>query len=201
MGRRSRGNEALIALAVGVGAPIYGVTWLYEHDPWAIVLVVVAVVVAIVAYVRHRQEQLRRFDPSAVDVWTLSPTQYEQYCATILNKFGWRTTLTKTSGDHGVDIVAELGAVKVAIQIKQYRKRVGNAAVQQVVAGKAVYRCTAAVCVAPNGFTQGAEQLARANGVLLMEHRDLPGLARRLGLRNVAVEADGAQNPGSRVVR
>jgi restriction system protein len=189
MGRRSRGNDALIALAIVVGAPIYAVAWLYKHDPWVIVLAIAAAVVGIAAYVHHKREQLRLFDPSAVDIWTLSPTQYEQYCATILNKFGWRTKLTKASGDHGVDIVAELASVKVAIQIKQYRKRVGNGAVQQVVAGKAVYHCTAAVCVAPNGFTQGAEQLAMANGVLLMRHRDLPGLSRRLGVRHAAVEA------------
>lgn len=191
MRRRSRGNDALVGLAVVVGAPAYGVYWLYTNAPWALAIVVAAIVLGIAAYVYDKRRRLRMFDPAAVNIWTLSPTQYEQYCATILNKFGWRTKLTKASGDHGVDIVAELASVKVAIQIKQYRKRVGNGAVQQVVAGKAVYHCTAAVCVAPNGFTPGAEALARANGVLLLRDRDLPGLARRLGLRQRQVEASG----------
>ena len=175
MGRRRRGNNTLITLAIVVGAPLYGADWLYNNAPWALVIVVAAIVLGIAAYVYDKRRRLRLFDPSAVDIWTLSPTEYEQFCATVLEKFGWRTKLTKASGDHGVDIVAELAPVKVAIQIKQYRKRVGNAAVQQVVAGKAIYGCAAAVCVAPNGFTSAAEQLARANGVLLLRHRDLPG--------------------------
>ena len=188
MGRRRRGNNTLITLAIVVGAPLYGADWLYNNAPWALVIVVAAIVLGIAAYVYDKRRRLRLFDPSAVDIWTLSPTEYEQFCATVLEKFGWRTKLTKASGDHGVDIVAELAPVKVAIQIKQYRKRVGNAAVQQVVAGKAIYGCAAAVCVAPNGFTSAAEQLARANGVLLLRHRDLPGLARRLGVRQAPIE-------------
>lgn len=192
MGRRSRGSDAFVALAVVVGAPAYGAYWLYANAPWALAIVVAAIVLGIAAYVYDKRRRLRLFDPSAVDIWTLSPAEYERYCATILEKFGWRTKLTKASGDHGVDVVAERAAVKVAIQIKQYRKRVGNAAVQQVFAGKAIYGCAAAVCVAPNGFTTAAEQLARANGVLLMRHRDLPGLARRLGLRHAVIEARNA---------
>lgn len=193
MGRRSGDDGALIALAVVVGAPIYGVVWLYDNAPWALMLLIAAVVIGIVAYIHEKRQRLRLFDPSAVDIWTLSPTQYEQYCATILNKFGWKTKLTKTSGDHGVDIVAEQSSVKVAIQIKQHRKRVGNGAVQEVVAGKAVYGCSAAVCVTPNGFTPGAEQLAKANGVLLLRHLDLPDLSHRLGLRHVATEHQPTQ--------
>ncbi|MDE1955330.1 MAG: restriction endonuclease [Betaproteobacteria bacterium] len=163
-------------MAVVIGVPVYGIDWLYNNTPWALAIVLGVIVLGIAAYVYDKRRRRGLFDLAAFDIWTLSPTGYERYCATILEKFGWRTKLTKASGDHVVDVVAELAAVKVAIQIKQYCKRVRNAAVQQVVAGKAIYGCAAAACVAPNGYTPIAEQLARANGVLPMRHRDLPGL-------------------------
>lgn len=183
MAKESKADGMIIGLLIVVGTPILATEWLYENAPWALVLIAVLVIAGIIGYIRYNREKLRLFDPRAVDVWALSPVEYEQYCATILQKFGWKTRLTKASGDHGVDVVAEMGPTRVAIQVKQYRNRVGNAAVQQVVAGKAVYQCAAAVCVAPSGFTQGALTLAQANGVLLLRHLDLPDLHIMLGVK------------------
>jgi HJR/Mrr/RecB family endonuclease len=114
----------------------------------------------------------------APDPASMSPIEYEQHCAELLRAAGWSVSLTSASGDHGVDVVAELRGVHAAVQAKRYAGRAGNVCVQQVVAGKRLYGCTIAVVAAPNGYTRSAQQAAQANGVLLISHSDLPSLDR-----------------------
>ena len=46
----------------------------------------------------------------------MSPTEYERYCAQVLEESGWECILTPASGDHGVDIVARKDGRVLAIQ-------------------------------------------------------------------------------------
>ena len=46
---------------------------------------------------------------------------------------------------------------------------VGNDAVQQVVAAKAIYSCPSAVVITNSTFTPEAEELARVHGVELVD--------------------------------
>ena len=55
--------------------------------------------------------------------------EYEEYCANYLKKNGYTNiTVTKGSGDHGVDIIACKNGKKYAIQCKYYSNPVSNAA-------------------------------------------------------------------------
>jgi hypothetical protein len=38
----------------------------------------------------------------------MSPLEYEQYCAKLIGEAGWTVRLTETTGDQGIDIIAEL---------------------------------------------------------------------------------------------
>lgn len=144
--------------------------------PWQ-TMVGFAVIVAMYFGGRHIQREKQRDRLFGLDVLTLSPTDYEHHCAQALSDAGWSVTVTKASGDQGVDVLAELRGIKAAIQCKRYGKAVGNAAVQQVDAGRRHYRAQLAVVVAPSGFTIAAHALAQSNGVLLMSERELPRLA------------------------
>lgn len=97
--------------------------------------------------------------------------KYEYYVASYLQRCGYCDVhVTKSSGDYGVDIVAWKDSLKYAIQCKYYTSPVGVSAVQEVVAGKSMYGCTVAMVVTNNNFTPAAEELAKANGVVLMPH-------------------------------
>lgn len=95
--------------------------------------------------------------------------QFEHSCAKILRSKGYSgVTVTKASGDQGVDIIAHKGGHKYAVQCKYYSKPVGNSAVQQVYAGAAFYGCDSCIVMTNNTFTPHAEKLANRTGVVLM---------------------------------
>lgn len=94
---------------------------------------------------------------------------YEKKVARYLRWHGyWNVTVTKASGDSGVDIVARKGLRKYAIQCKHYSNPVGVHAVQEVVAGKKAYGCSKAMVVTNSTFTKAAKELAETNGVILL---------------------------------
>lgn len=122
-------------------------------------------------------------DPSAGSaVEALDPAGFERYCVDVLQATGWMARRTGMSGDQGVDVVAERSDLRIAIQCKLYSHPVGNAAVQEALAGM-VYEGASRACVVSNAsYTTAARQLASVAGVLLIHYSDLPRLAQLLGL-------------------
>lgn len=98
---------------------------------------------------------------------------YELACVETLRKGGWHATLTSRTNDQGVDVLAVRVGRKVAIQCKNYRAPVGNAAVQEVHAGAAYYEAEFSVVVSPSGYTSSARQLAQKLRVLLIDSSEL----------------------------
>ena len=94
--------------------------------------------------------------------------QYEYECAKMLRNKGFsNVTVTKGSGDQGIDITAYKGGKKYGIQCKYYSSPVGNHAVQEAFAGVRYYNCDVAVVMTNNTFTPAARELAKKTGVLL----------------------------------
>lgn len=96
--------------------------------------------------------------------------EYEKVVAQYLINHGYKkVTVTRGSGDFGVDVVAQKGNKKYAVQCKYYSNPVSLNAVQEVFAGKAYYGCDVAMVVTNNTFTQAARELATLNGVILID--------------------------------
>lgn len=111
---------------------------------------------------------------------TMSPEEFEHYCACVLRERKWDARVTQFSGDQGVDIVAEKRGMRIVLQCKKYAKPVGNRAVQEVVAGIAHQNAQRGVVVTTSGYTSSALKLAASNQVLLLHHTDLPRIDRLL---------------------
>ncbi|WP_419267870.1 restriction endonuclease [Paracoccus sp. T5] len=92
---------------------------------------------------------------------------FELWVARRLRQQGWRTRLTQTSGDQGIDIVATMGRTKVGIQCKRYTGSVGNKAVQEAIAGRVFHGLHVAAVVTTGTYTRSAEELARKAGIHL----------------------------------
>ena len=96
--------------------------------------------------------------------------EFEYFCADLLRKNGFTdVSVTPGSGDQGVDVLAEKGGVKYAIQCKNYSSPLSNTPVQEVNAGKIFYGCHVGVVMTNSTFTPGAKELAKATGVLLWD--------------------------------
>jgi restriction system protein len=114
---------------------------------------------------------------SDVDVESLSPTDFEVHCASLLEQDGWSASLTRGSGDQGIDVIAERDGVKAVFQCKQSSQPVGNRAVQEAIAGKLFAAADHAFVVTNSTFTGSAAELARAAGVTLIHVTQLTDLA------------------------
>lgn len=122
-------------------------------------------------------------------------TGYERYVAQYLYKNGYKkVTQTGKTGDMGVDLVAKKHGVSYAVQCKYYSKPVSGAAVQEAVAGMAMYGCQRAMVVTNSHLTKNARALAYANHVTVLEdvipdHRTLADLLTPGRIVSVAVGA------------
>lgn len=96
--------------------------------------------------------------------------EFEYWCASALKNDGFSSVdVTKASGDQGVDIVASKDGIRYAIQCKRYGTNLGNTPVQEVHAGKKIYRCHVGVVITNQYFTQSAKELAESTGTLLWD--------------------------------
>lgn len=104
---------------------------------------------------------------------TMSPYDYEHYCARLIENAGWQTSVTKGSGDQGIDVIATKNGFTMVVQCKMYSTPVGNKAVQEASAGKGFIQADAAIVVTNNSYTPSARQLAATLEVKLLHHEEL----------------------------
>lgn len=99
--------------------------------------------------------------------------EYEKFCARWLAKHGYHdVSLTRATGDQGIDILAFRHGKQYGFQCKYYDRPVGNEAVQQAYAGAAFYDCDIPAVITNSTFTRAARQLAGETDVILMEQID-----------------------------
>ena len=104
---------------------------------------------------------------------TLEGLEFEEYFSQILNSMGYSSYRTQSSGDYGIDVIAEKEGIRYGFQCKLYNQNVGNKAVQEAYSGKAYYSCHVAIVVTNNYFTKGAINQADKNEVVLWDRDKL----------------------------
>lgn len=120
---------------------------------------------------KERAEAVEREGLLQVDA--MSGIEFEKYVAKVMRRRGYRVSLTKATGDFGVDLVAVKHGVTTAVQCKRSVAAVGAAAVQQVVAGAKIYSCSETMVVCSSSFTQGAVKLAKVHDCKLVDRASL----------------------------
>lgn len=95
---------------------------------------------------------------------------FEHFCAKLLRINGFsNVSVTQSSGDYGIDVLANKNGLKYAIQCKHYSSTVGNSAIQEAATGKLYYECDVAVVMTNSTFTANAINLAKSAKVLLWD--------------------------------
>jgi len=116
----------------------------------------------------------RSHDADAASSFALAGTgrergvEFEIACRDALETHGWVARLTPASGDQGVDVIAQKGDIVLVVQCKLRSSKVGNTAVQEIIAGKAHYRASHAAVVSNSEFTPAARALAASCDVILL---------------------------------
>lgn len=135
-------------------------------------------------FTRQKDEMKKRENPlTAIKAHRISPDEYEQLCADILEGLGWNAQVTQSTRDHGADVIAEKSGVRVIIQCKRYAQPVGNKGVQEAHSALHLYAGDMACVVAPSGFTPQAQREAHGLGVKLLHHSALGDLDHMIGIK------------------
>lgn len=139
-------------------------------------LMVVAIVIGVIIFISmvctiyrklHRKYTLKQLDE-------MDGHQFEYACADILKANGYKhVKVTRSSGDFGVDIIAEKDKVRYAIQCKRYNHKLDNTPIQEVVGGLAYYQCDKGAVMTNQYFTEPAKQLAQVNDIELLDRDTL----------------------------
>lgn len=128
---------------------------------FGIVALMVIIVVAIISY-------RNRVINNALD--DMEGHEFEYYCADLLRKRGFEEVeVTKSSGDYGVDILAEKDGVSYAIQCKRYGTPVGVKAIQEAYAGRDYYDKMVGAVLTNQYFTKPAVEAAKKLKILLWD--------------------------------
>ena len=122
----------------------------------------------------RRLNEIRFAESELVEIDVMLGIEFEDFVASRLRHTGWHVTKTAVTGDFGVNLVARMGEVTLAVQCKRHSKPVGVSAVQQVVAGAMHHMCTASMVVSNQGFTKAAKQLALTHDCILIGRTALP---------------------------
>lgn len=126
---------------------------------------------------KNRTEEgngLSQLDYELSRVDRMSGIEFEEWCVKLLLLYGFQNVKpTAASGDQGVDILAERNGVKYAMQCKCYSSDLGNKPIQEVYAGKTLYKCHVGVVITNRRFTSGGKAAAEATGVLLWDRDTL----------------------------
>lgn len=140
-----------------------------EQDKWVWIIGILAVLVlAVAAGVVLCRRFRKRYADDELD--EMEGLDFEYYCAELLRNRGFiEVEVTKSSGDYGIDILAEKEGVTYAIQCKRYNAPVGVKAVQEAYAGRDFYDRMVGCVLTNQYFTQPAVDAAQKLKILLWD--------------------------------
>ena len=104
-------------------------------------------------------------------------TQFELYLVNLFKDLGYKAKHNGKSGDQGADLILKKGDYVYAVQAKYYTGKLSNTPVQEITGALKFYNANQGVVITNSEFTPGAEDLAKANNVILIDGKDLKKLA------------------------
>ena len=108
----------------------------------------------------------------------MSGIEFEKYCAALFAFTGCfnggKIRITQASCDYGADIIITcMDGTNITIQCKRQKTNVKIDAIQEVVGSKQHYKAQAAAVITNAKFTEAARELAKDNGVALLDRKVL----------------------------
>lgn len=102
-----------------------------------------------------------------------SGAEFEEYLTVLFGLLGFKTENTPLVKDQGIDVILVNGKGKYGIQAKFYSHPVGNAAVQQAIAGREFFKLKKGAVITNSTFTASAITLAEKTNIRLIDGNEL----------------------------
>ncbi len=133
-----------------------------------IIIIILFILIFLISVFAITRKYRRKYDIRSLD--EIEGHEFEYYCAELLKKRGFEeVSVTKGSGDYGVDVLAEKDGVTYAIQCKAYTTPVGVKAVQEAYAGREFYDRMVGAVLTNQYFTKPAVEAAKKLKILLWD--------------------------------
>ena len=113
------------------------------------------------------------------DIDLMNGFEFEDFLSQLFTKMGYKVEQTKLSGDQGADLILERNSNKTVVQAKCYSGKIGNKAVQEVVASIKHYKAENGMIVTNSSFTPSAIKLADSNNIRLVDRKKLDELIQK----------------------
>lgn len=172
--KNNSGSGCLLVFGIGVIILVAGAALKYlieEPGILSVFLVIIVfglIVCGVLDYRKRINANQRKYTVDLSEIDSMEGHDFEYWCAELLRRNGFnKVTVTRGSGDDGIDIIAFYDGQKYGIQCKRSYSRIGNKAVQEAYTGKTVYGCHVAAVITNNYFTASAVNTAKKTGVIL----------------------------------
>lgn len=122
-------------------------------------------------YIMNYKKEKKKI--SIEDIDYMEGYKFEEFICELFRMQGYAANLTTKSNDQGIDIIIEWDKKRIGVQAKRYSGKVGNSAIQEVVAGLSFYGLDKGMVITNSIFTKSARELADANKILLWDRSRL----------------------------
>ena len=117
-----------------------------------------------------------------------SGREFEWFLEKLFKFLGYNAVHNGKSGDQGADLILRKNNYVYAVQAKYYTGKLSNKPIQEVVGSLKYYNANQGVVVTNSEFTKGAQELAKANKVILINGKALKDLINSVSRINTNVD-------------
>ena len=116
---------------------------------------------------------VRKYEPS--------PTEFEEFCASLFRSMGYRAKVTPKSNDGGYDIYLSRGHLTAIAECKCYAldHKIGRPAIQKLVGANMIKQASKMLFITTSSFSAPAEAYVAETGVKLVDGRQLLALVEK----------------------
>jgi restriction system protein len=129
---------------------------------------------------RIQQMKKRYLESGMADVDNLSGEEFEYFLSTYFKTLGYKAKVTPAMNDYGADLIVQKDDVKIVIQAKRYKEKVGIKAVQEVIGAKGFYKADKAMVITCSYFTPNAKNLAKECNIELWDRPMLKSIMEKV---------------------
>lgn len=113
-------------------------------------------------------------DKKSADFWLrLTGTAFEYYLAELFSMKGYKATLTKHSGDKGVDIILEKNYEILIVQCKAHKAKIAPNVARKLDESMRYFGVNKAILASISGYTQGVYEYVEGKPIKLMDLNDI----------------------------
>ncbi len=130
--------------------------------------------------IKAQEEERKKLDQTVEQLSQLPPIEFEVWFKDLLNELGYeKVTLTSSSNDEGIDVLAEFNGLKVAVQCKRWKRAVSGPNVQAFLGAMHHAGAQSGLFVTTGLFTASAKKMASSHLIELVDRAELPDWIQR----------------------